>query len=450
MFAMPATPLSAHTVDSLPTVAQVARMPQRTLTTLAIVGGQWGDEGKAKLVDVLAQQAQAVVRTQGGCNAGHTVCHHGQTFKFHHVPTGVLHKGVASYLGNGVVIHPPFLQAELNQLRSQGLTLDEFFISPKAHVTLPFHCEADHQAEAHSGAFTIGTTGRGIGPTYQAKVGRYGLRVADLLEDDAWLAERIAYLAQPYPNVPLPEVMAWVKQAQALLLPYVADVTLALHAHVAQGHRVLFEGAQGSLLDVDFGTYPYVTSSNATTGGACTGSGLGPTQLDAALGIFKAYVTRVGEGPFPTELHDEGGERLRTLGHEVGTTTGRPRRCGWFDAVLARYAVAVNGLTHLALTKVDVLDSFAELPICVGYRLGESDTVLNWPPDRQSDWAKLTPVYEVMAGWQNSTLGITQWDDLPPACQAYLRRLEELAGCPLAMVSTGPDRDAIINVRPLW
>jgi adenylosuccinate synthase len=384
-----------------------------TAATLGLIGGQWGDEGKAKLVDVLAQQAHAVVRSQGGCNAGHTVCHGEHTYKFHHVPTGVLHPGVVSYLGNGVVIHPLKLADELTQLANQGVDTCRLVLSPWAHITLPWHCDADQHAEATGQG--LGTTGRGIGPTYQAKVGRIGLRVADLAEPDDWLLPRLTYLAQRHHQNDVTEALPWVRTAKQLLLPLMGDVSLALHGHLQRNERVLFEGAQGALLDIDLGTYPYVTSSNAGAAGLCTGSGLGPTQLTHVMGIFKAYCTRVGEGPFPTEATEAEAATLRRLGHEVGTTTGRPRRCGWFDAVLARYAVLSNGITQAAITKSDVLDTLERIPVCVGYQHPNHSEVLRWPPQRQSEWQHLTPVYEWWPGWQQPTQGITEWDALPDA-----------------------------------
>lgn len=416
---------------------------------LVVVGGQWGDEGKAKVVDWLAQRANVVVRNQGGCNAGHTVQQGGQTYKFHHVPSGILYPAVRCVIGNGVVLHPPILKDELEALAAKGIALDQLTVSDRAHVTLPLHTRQDVAREQDESQVALGTTGRGIGPTYSDKVARLGLRVADLFEPDAWLTLRLTHLlaAHGEPTDQVTELLATCRQYAEWLAPYVGDTVALLQQCQDEGERLLFEGAQGTLLDVDFGSYPYVTSSNATAGGACTGSGVGPTRIGTVLGVMKAYLTRVGEGPFPTEQRNEAGEFLRTQGHEVGTTTGRPRRCGWFDAVLSRYAVQVNGLDALAITKLDVLDTLDEIPVCVAYRHRETGETWTHPPARLSLWNALEPVYETLPGWQQPITQCAHPDDLPAQAQAYLQRLEALTGCPVALVSTGPDREQTLLRR---
>jgi adenylosuccinate synthase len=423
--------------------------------TLAVVGAQWGDEGKAKVVDWLAAQAQVVVRSQGGCNAGHTVKHAGTTYKFHHVPSGVLYSGVACVMGNGMVISPANLATELAQLKAHGLDLSGLMISDRAHVTLPIHTQEDAHQEQDPATANIGTTGRGIGPTYMDKVGRFGLRVIDLFEDEVVLHQRLSQLlaSKGLPTDQLSALVATCQQYQAILAPYVGDSIWAVNQWERAGQRILFEGAQGTLLDVDFGTYPFVTSSNATAGGACTGSGMGPSRLGASVGVFKAYITRVGEGPFPTELHNEQGQYLATRGREIGTTTGRTRRTGWFDGVLARYAVDVSGLDGLAITKLDILDELAEIPVCVGYRHAVTGQLLTYPPAKVSDWAHLIPQYETLPGWKTDTTACQTWDELPATCRAYLTRLAELAGAPVWLVSVGPSREQTLlgpASHPTW
>lgn len=422
------------------------------MTNLIVVGAQWGDEGKAKIVDYLAESADVVVRSQGGCNAGHTVKHNGQTFKFHHLPSGLLYNNKLCVIGSGVVILPHVLAKELESIESQGYSLKGLRISNRAHVTLPFHNQQDNHLEGVASSKTkIGTTGRGIGPTYMDKVARVGLRVCDLMEPAEVLIEQLLTLEQqkrpvwekvynlPFPSIE--ELLSYCQQAKAILAPYVCDTVSLLAEAQQQGQNLLFEGAQGTLLDVDFGTYPYVTSSNATAGGACTGTGVGPSKIDRTLGVMKAYLTRVGEGPFPTELFDEAGAHLATVGQEIGTTTGRARRCGWFDAVIGRYSVAVNGLNGMALTKLDVLSGLPEIKIAVAYHDPQTDKPLEAFPASISQLQRAEPVYETWPGWQEPLDEITRWEQLPANCQAYLARLEALCGCPIDILSLGPSRE---------
>lgn len=434
----------------------------QTPATVLIVGAQWGDEGKAKVTDLLAEKADLVVRCQGGCNAGHTVRHQGETYKFHLVPSGVLYLDVHCVVGSGVVIHPEMLQKELEGLKARGIDLSRLRISDRAHLTMPYHVQQDHQAE---GAATqkIGTTGRGIGPTYMDKVGRIGLRMGDLLEDDTYLAARLqqileakacwldAAASQNGERFELAALLEQCRQWRAYFGPYITETVSLINDAIDAGQRVLFEGAQGTLLDVDYGTYPFVTSSNATAGGLCTGSGVGPTRIAKALGIMKAYTTRVGEGPFPTELFDAAGDHLVTVGQEFGTTTGRKRRCGWFDAVIGRFSVQVNGLTGVCLTKLDVLTGLPELKIATAYRDTRTGNLLPGFPSNVNQLANVEPVYETMPGWTAPFAGNeTRVDQLPENAQRYVARLQELLGCPIVLVSTGPERGETIINEPVF
>lgn len=425
------------------------------MSALVVVGSQWGDEGKGKIVDLLAKDADVIVRYQGGSNAGHTVITDKGTFIFHLIPSGVLYRGKQCVLGNGVVIDPAGLIGELDGLKKNGIAVGKrFLICQRAHVIMPYHKAIDKAAEQAKGAKRIGTTGRGIGPAYVDKMARVGIRMGDLLNPDVLkkkiqenLVEINAFLRRIYHAKGF-TAQSIFKEYQVYgerLRPHITDVPLLLDRAFARGQQVLFEGAQGTHLDVDFGTYPFVTSSSSCSGGACTGSGVGPTNISGVLGVTKAYTTRVGGGPFPTELDDAIGEQLMTRGHEYGSTTGRARRCGWLDAVLLRYAVRINGLTSLAITKMDVLDGFKELKICTGYR-HRGKLYREMPPDLDA-LENGRPIYERWEGWTTDTTGITSYKDLPAAAKRYLARVEELASCPIDMISTGSKREETIVIR---
>lgn len=419
---------------------------------VVILGTQWGDEGKGKIVDLLTDQVAAVVRYQGGHNAGHTLVIDGEKTILHLIPSGILRSNVMCYIGNGVVLSPEALLKELTGLEAKGVPVRERLrISPACPLILPYHVALDQAREAALGEDKIGTTGRGIGPAYEDKVSRRGLRVGDLFDRERFavkLAEVLDYhnfvlehyhKAEPIDfQKTLDEAMGYAEWLKPLML----DVTGRLHELRREGASIMFEGAQGSLLDIDHGTYPYVTSSNTTAGGTATGSGFGPLYLDYVLGITKAYTTRVGSGPFPTELFCSTGQRLAERGHEFGSTTGRARRCGWFDAVMLRRAIEVNSVSGLCLTKLDVLDGLDTIKICVGYRNAEGD-VLEAPSDADS-YVGLVPVYEEVPGWTESTLGIQALEDLPANARAYVARIEELVGASIAIISTGPDRNETI------
>ncbi|NGQ89806.1 adenylosuccinate synthase [Rhodobacter sp. HX-7-19] len=424
------------------------------MANVVVVGAQWGDEGKGKIVDWLSERADIVARFQGGHNAGHTLVIDGNVYKLSLLPSGIVRGGKLSVIGNGVVLDPWALLSEIEKLRGQGVdvTPDNLLIAENTPLILPVHGELDRARENQNSVAKIGTTGRGIGPAYEDKVGRRTVRVADLA-DEATLDLRIGRLLTHHnalrAGLGLDPIDAVALKAQLLevapkILPYAKPVWKVLTEARRAGKRILFEGAQGSLLDVDFGTYPYVTSSNTLAGMAATGTGLGPTAVDFVLGIVKAYTTRVGEGPFPTELFDADGERLGERGHEFGTVTGRKRRCGWFDAVLVRQTCATSGVSGIALTKLDVLDGFETLRICTGYELdGEK---LDYLPTAANLQARVTPIYEEMEGWTDSTAGARSWADLPGAAIKYVRRIEELIQCPVALLSTSPERDDTILV----
>jgi adenylosuccinate synthase len=420
-------------------------------TCVVVVGAQWGDEGKGKLVDVLAERAQLVVRYQGGANAGHTVVIGDSQFILRQIPSGILHPNVTCIVGNGVVLDPETLFGELDQLAARGIdTTGRFFVSDRAHLVLPYHKLLDAASEKSQ---KLGTTGRGIGPAYEDKYGRRGMRLTDLrrlecartmLADRVRRANRLLEMMGSSERASLDEHVALLEKLAPRLLPLTADTGLLVHRAVRSGRRVLLEGAQGALLDVDHGTYPFVTSSNTTAGGAAVGAGIGPTAIDGVLGVVKAYTTRVGNGPLPTEAEPPFGERLRELGGEFGAVTGRPRRCGWFDATVVRYAARVNGLTGLAVTKLDVLDSFAEVPICSAYRLdGESCAEM---PAEVEALGRVQPIYEVHAGWRQPTGDARRLADLPAAARVYLDRLQTLIDVPVRYVSVGTRRDQIIEV----
>ena len=424
------------------------------MANVVVVGAQWGDEGKGKLVDWLSERADVIARFQGGHNAGHTLVIDGTVYKLSLLPSGIVRGGKLSVIGNGVVLDPWALLAEIDKLRGQGVEISpaNLMIAENTPLILPVHGELDRARESQNSVAKIGTTGRGIGPAYEDKVGRRSVRVADLA-DEATLDLRIGRLLthhnalraglglEPVDAVAL---KAALMEVAPKVLPFAGPVWKVLTEARRAGKRILFEGAQGSLLDVDFGTYPYVTSSNTLAGMAATGTGLGPTAVDFVLGIVKAYTTRVGEGPFPSELFDADGDRLGERGHEFGTVTGRKRRCGWFDAVLVRQTCATSGVSGIALTKLDVLDGFKTLKICTGYELdGER---LDYLPTAANLQARVKPIYEEMEGWSESTAGARSWAQLPGAAIKYVRRIEELIQCPVALLSTSPERDDTILV----
>ncbi|MBV2358283.1 adenylosuccinate synthase [Thalassococcus sp. CAU 1522] len=425
------------------------------MANVVVVGAQWGDEGKGKIVDWLSSRADVIARFQGGHNAGHTLVIDGTVFKLHALPSGVVRPGKLSVIGNGVVLDPWHLVREIETIRAQGVEIspETLMIAENTPLILPIHGELDRaREEAASAGTKIGTTGRGIGPAYEDKVGRRAVRVADLA-DPATLEARVDRALQHHDPLRRGLGMEPVDRAALLtaltdiapqILPFAGPVWKVLNEKRRAGHRILFEGAQGALLDIDFGTYPFVTSSNVIAGQAATGTGIGPGAIDFVLGIVKAYTTRVGEGPFPTELHDADGQRLGERGHEFGTTTGRKRRCGWFDAVLVRQTCATSGVNGISLTKLDVLDGFETLRICVGYELdGER---LDHLPIAAEAQARCVPIYEEMDGWSESTEGARSWADLPGNAVKYVRRIEELIACPVALLSTSPEREDTILV----
>lgn len=425
------------------------------MANVVVVGAQWGDEGKGKIVDWLSERADVIARFQGGHNAGHTLVIDGKVYKLNALPSGVVRGGKLSVIGNGVVLDPWHLVAEIAKIREQGVEIspETLMIAENTPLILPIHGELDRaREEAASKGTKIGTTGRGIGPAYEDKVGRRSVRVADLA-DDATLEARVDRALQHHDPlrkglgieaVDRDKLVADLKAIAKDILPYAAPVWKVLNEKRKSGKRILFEGAQGALLDIDFGTYPFVTSSNVIAGQAATGVGMGPTSIDYVLGIVKAYTTRVGEGPFPTELDDADGQRLGERGHEFGTVTGRKRRCGWFDAALVRQTCATSGVTGISLTKLDVLDGFETLKICVGYTL--DGQTLDYLPTAADEQARCVPVYEEIEGWSGSTEGARSWADLPAAAIKYVRRIEELIECPVALLSTSPEREDTILV----
>ncbi|MEM6372450.1 MAG: adenylosuccinate synthase [Pseudomonadota bacterium] len=425
------------------------------MANVVVVGAQWGDEGKGKIVDWLSERADVIARFQGGHNAGHTLVIEGEVYKLHALPSGVVRGRKLSVIGNGVVLDPWHLLEEIETIRAQGvkITPDTLMIAENTPLILPIHGELDRAREAQNSVAKIGTTGRGIGPAYEDKVGRRVVRVADLA-DRATLELRIDRALVHHdalrrglglPPVDRDALLARLMEVAPGILAYAAPVWKAMTEARKAGKRILFEGAQGALLDIDFGTYPFVTSSNVIAGQAATGVGVGPGAIDFVLGIVKAYTTRVGEGPFPTELHDADGDRLGTRGHEFGTTTGRKRRCGWFDACLVRQTCATSGVNGISLTKLDVLDGFETLKICVGYEL--DGVRLDYLPTAADQQARCTPIYEEMPGWSESTEGARSWAELPANAIKYVRRVEELIDCPVALLSTSPEREDTILVR---
>lgn len=426
------------------------------MANVVVVGAQWGDEGKGKVVDIFTEFADDVVRYQGGNNAGHTLVVGDEKIVLHLIPSGILHAGKRCIIGNGVVLDPEVFIREITNLKAKGKFQDDscLLLSESLHIIMPYHKRIDIAREAKSGAGKIGTTGRGIGPTYEDKIGRRGIRLADLLDHEVFarklkelLPEKNFILEKLLGEQPLTfdEIYDEYRVYAETLRQYVADTALLLHRDIKAGKTILFEGAQGTLLDVDHGTYPFVTSSSTCSGGACTGTGVSPRDIHEIIGISKAYVTRVGSGPFPTELDNEVGEELRRVGSEFGATTGRPRRTGWFDALVVRYAVRVNGLTGIALTKLDVLDGFETIKVCTGYL--HQGQMLDELPSNAEIFSACTPVYEELPGWQQDITGVRTFADLPENARKYIKRLEELVGCQMAIVSVGPRRDQTIMVR---
>jgi len=425
------------------------------MSVVVIVGAQWGDEGKGKVVDYLTRKAEVVARYQGGHNAGHTVVIKDEKYVLHLIPSGVLHKNTLCIIGNGVVVEPAALIAEINGLKKRGISIgDNLLISRNAHLIMPYHIALDQASERAKGKKNIGTTGRGIGPTYVDKMGRSGIRVGDLLTPDAFLEKlktnlvHVNFLLKNLYKAPTFKAENVFKEYMGfarLLSRYIADTDITINNAVAKKKNILLEGAQGTLLDIDHGTYPFVTSSSAIAGGACTGLGIGPTKIDTVLGIVKAYTTRVGSGPFPTELHDKTGESIREKGGEFGATTGRARRCGWLDTVILKHSCRVNGLSGIVLTKLDILDGMDTLKICTAYSY--RGKILEEMPKELAVFEKCVPVYEEVKGWKESTLGIRDFRKLPRKAQTYIRRIEALIGVKVSIVSTGQKRDELILLQ---
>lgn len=422
------------------------------MANVVIVGGQWGDEGKAKVIDLLSEQADLVIRFQGGCNAGHTVVADNQTYKFHLVPSGILYPGKICLIGNGTVINPQVLVEEIEGLQQKGIDTSNLYISPSAHVTLPYHLLIDELNEEALGNNKIGTTKRGIGPTYMDKAGRTGIRIEDLYDEQALSRKLDLILSQKnalfeyFGKKPFTkeEIIEFCTKYAEKLKQYVKDPQEIIRKALKEEQRILFEGAQGAMLDLDHGTYPFVTSSNPVAASASIGSGIGFTYIQKVLGVFKAYVTRVGEGPFVTELNDEEGEKLQRIGKEFGTTTGRKRRCGWYDAVVARYSALINGLTGIALTKIDVFDDFDEIKICTVYKDRRNGAIYEHYPTNLELHAYLEPVYEILPGWKQDITSCRKFTDLPENARNFITRIEEVSGVPVTIISVGPGREQTI------
>lgn len=426
------------------------------MSKLVVIGSQWGDEGKGKIIDFLAQDAQVVVRYSGGNNAGHTVVVGEKEYKLHLIPSGILYSEKTCIISAGVVIDPQVLLEEMDYLANMGVTFDNLWIDQRAHVIFPYHKSLDILSEQKRGKEEIGTTKRGIGPCYRDKTERIGLRMCDILsnsfkeklERNVKANNKLVRAVYDQDGFDFEKIYEDYKIYADKLKKYVTDTSVLLYNEIKASKRVLFEGAQGTLLDLDYGTFPYVTSSNPIAGGVCTGAGIGPTMIDNVLGVVKAYTTRVGKGPFPTELFDEDGERLRSVGHEFGTTTGRSRRCGWFDAVILKYAVRINGMTSMAITKLDVLTGFETIKICVGYKM--NDEIIYDFPANIEDLALCTPVYEEMPGWSEDITSIKEFDKLPQNAKKYVEKLEELTGVKASIVAVGPKRDQTIVREDLY
>lgn len=423
------------------------------MNTLALVGAQWGDEGKGKIIDILSEKADMVVRAQGGNNAGHTVVTGGVTYKLHLVPSGILYPETVCVIGNGTVVDPAVLLSELDDLSGKGVDCSHLKIDARAHVILPYHIVLDELSEDARGKSDIGTTKKGIGPCYMDKAERIGIRMCDLIQPDTFaekLKRNVAIknnlITKMYGGSPLSyeDILEKYSGYAEKLKPYVCDTSVLIYDAIKADKNVLFEGAQGALLDLDVGTYPYVTSSHPISGGFCVGAGIGPTLIKDCLGIAKAYTTRVGKGPFPTELDDETGERIRTMGAEYGTTTGRPRRCGWLDAVILRFSVRVNGLTGIAMNKLDTLCGLETVKICVAYR--KNGLLLRNFPSDISELAECEPVYTELPGWKDDISGARKFSDLPEAARQYIRTVEKEIDCKISMVGVGPDRDQNFNI----
>ncbi len=420
-----------------------------------VVGAQWGDEGKAKITDLLAQKADMIIRYQGGCNAGHTVVYKGETFKLHLVPSGILYENKICFIGAGTVILPESFEQETNELKSRGVDLSNLKLSPLATITMPYNTDVDGWAEDTVKKGKIGSTRKGIGQTYTDKMARCAFKVGDLINEETLLEKTDIIL--PLKNKILKEVYGLKEYSKEELLELFKKYKKIFEPYICENWQemlrtnkdktILFEGAQGVMLDIDYGTYPFVTSSNPIGGGASTGSGYGPAMIDEVIGVTKAYITRVGEGPFVTELSDETGDKIREVGHEYGTTTGRPRRCGWFDSVIARYAALVSGLTSIALTKIDVFDDFDEIKICTAYRDNLNGKIYKDYPTNVFMHKYLEPIYETHAGWKSDISNIRTYEDLPENCKKYLKRIEELTGTPISIISVGPDREQTIFVN---
>ncbi|MEZ4548382.1 MAG: adenylosuccinate synthase [Thermodesulfobacteriota bacterium] len=428
------------------------------MPNIVVIGAQWGDEGKGRIVDLLSEDVDIVARYQGGNNAGHTIVIGEEKVILHHLPSGILRENKLSVIGNGVVVDPGVLLKEVAGLRAAGYKVDSsnFRISDRTHIIMPYHREIDVAREALKGKGKIGTTGRGIGPVYEDKAARRGIKLADLIDPECFrdrladvLEERNAYITKVLGGEPLSfdAIYAEYSEYGKILKEFSCDVSGLLNKALSEGSNILFEGAQGALLDIDLGTYPYVTSSSASSGGACTGTGVSPTKIDVVLGVAKAYATRVGEGPFPSEIHGEAGKRLRDAGGEYGSTTGRPRRCGWFDAVALRYAASTNGISSLAITKLDVLSGFESIGICVGYKhKGETLTTF---PSGCSALAECEPIYEEVPGWSEDISDVTEFENLPEGARNYIRKIEELTGVSIYAVSLGPSREKILFLSEL-
>ena len=426
------------------------------MPVIAVIGALWGDEGKGKIVDLLAEKAGMVVRFSGGPNAGHTVHNPYGKFSLHLIPSGIFYPHTTCLIGNGVVVSPAVLLGELEQLWGKGIDTSRLFISTRAHLIMPYHVLLDKLEEEAKGAKALGTTRSGVGPAYADKVARLGIRIGDLADKEGLihrlrpvLEQKNLILTKVYevPPLSLKEIYDQHCQYAERLAPFICETEPMIRQAVERGDLILLEGAQGTLLDVDFGTYPYVTSSSVTAAAAFAGLGLSPTRIDYILGVMKSYTTRVGAGPMPTELRDETGELIREIAQEYGATTGRPRRCGWFDAVAARYSTLLNGFSGIALTRLDVLDTFASIKICIGYKVnGET---INQFPSSSLLLERCQPVYEEVPGWQSPTAHLRRFGDLPPLAQSYVRKLENLVGCPIDIISVGPQREETITVRPI-
>lgn len=423
------------------------------MSLVVVVGAQWGDEGKGKIVDLLAENASLVARFSGGSNAGHTVCNPYGEFKLHLIPSGIFYPHTVCLIGNGVVVSPAVLLEELEQLREKGVDTSRLFISGRAHLVMPYHILLDELEEKAKGNKALGTTHSGVGPAYMDKAARSGIRVGDLLHKEGLLLrlrsvleQKNAILTKIYgvPPLSLQEIYDQYCRYGEQLASCICETGPLIKQALAKGEMVVLEGAQGALLDIDFGTYPYVTSSSPVAGGVFVGLGLSPSKIDCTLGVMKSYTTRVGAGPMPTELLDETGELIRQLGHEYGSTTGRPRRCGWFDAVASRFSASINGFDAVALTRLDVLDTFESIKICTAYRL--NGEIVDQFPSSSTDLENCQPVYEELPGWQCPTTGLLRLEDLPPPARSYVHRLEELVGCPANIISVGPRREQTIIV----